>query len=114
LKTIIAGSRDIVDYSIIEQTMKMVNWEITEVVSGGAKGVDLLGEVWAKTHGIFLRVFPAQWDLFGKEAGFKRNSEMVDYADCLIAIRKDKSRGTTDTIHKALRKPMKFTLVRDI
>jgi hypothetical protein len=114
MKTIIAGSRDILDYAIIEETMKMVSWEITEVVSGGAKGVDLLGETWASMHNIPVRVFPAQWDLFGKEAGFRRNGDMADYADCLIAIRKNKSNGTTDTIHKALRKPMKYVFVRDI
>ena len=75
--------------------------EITEVVSGGAKGVDLLGEQWAKQNKIPIKKFVPDWkDLkaegaiikqgaYGKynaNAGFDRNKAMAQYADALIAI----------------------------
>lgn len=44
MKTIIAGSRDIHDADLLEQTIKQSGFEITVVVSGCAKGVDKLGK----------------------------------------------------------------------
>lgn len=60
--------------------------DIEEVVSGKAKGFDLLGEAWAAEQHIPVRAFPADWNRHGKRAGFIRNGEMAGYADALIAI----------------------------
>lgn len=53
---------------------------VTEVVSGGASGVDLLGEKWAKKHLIPVRRFPAYWNFHGAMAGPIRNVDMARYA----------------------------------
>ena len=74
-------------------------YEITEVVSGGARGIDTDGEHWAIGSGIPVKRFPADWDDLGKRAGFVRNAEMADYADALIAIWDGKSRGTLHMIN---------------
>lgn len=71
---------------------------ITEVVSGGAKGIDTLGEHWAKNNDIPIKVFQANWDLHGKSAGIIRNKEMGNYADILVAFWDYKSRGTKHMI----------------
>lgn len=60
--------------------------DIEEVVSGKSKGFDLLGESWAAENHIPVMPFPADWQRFGKPAGFFRNKQMADYADALVAI----------------------------
>ena len=51
--------------------------EITEIVSGGAKGVDSLAERYANEHNIKFSLFPVKWEKYGKGAGFKRNNETM-------------------------------------
>ena len=79
MKTIIAGSRSIKIYKRVVEAIKTSGFVITEVVSGGAPGIDLLGENWAKHNGIPIKRFPAAWDVFGKQAGFVRNGAMISY-----------------------------------
>ena len=94
MKVIIAGSREITSYSIVEKAVRDSGFDITEVVSGTARGVDRLGEEYAKTAGIPIKKFPADWSI-GKSAGYKRNKQMGKYADAAIIVRKDMSRGSS-------------------
>lgn len=97
MKVIIAGSRTFNNYQLVEDTMPQID-NVTEVVCGGARGADELGRLWANKHGILITMFPAQWETYGKAAGFIRNHEMGDYADYLVAFWDGKSRGTKDMI----------------
>ncbi len=97
MKVIIAGSRTIEDYALVEQVVAASGFEITEVVSGAARGVDKLGESWALFHAVPITRFVANWDAYGKKAGFIRNAEMGEYADALIAITTGSS-GTQNMI----------------
>jgi len=101
MKTIIAGSRYITNYTLVADAVRGSRIPITEVVSGCAKGVDTLGEQWASWNKIPLKKFPADWSKHGRAAGPIRNQEMADYADALIAIPSESSVGTKDMIHKA-------------
>ena len=101
MKTIIAGSRGIVNYTDLLIAMKNVEWDITEVVSGCAKGVDKLGEMWAENNKVNITRFPAQWKLHGKAAGHARNEQMASYADALLAVWDGESKGTKNMIHLA-------------
>ena len=89
MKTIIAGSRSIKDYSLVENIIRDSGIPITEVVSGVATGVDMLGLKYALYNGIPIKIFRVtkrDWELKGKAAGIFRNKAMGDYADALIAI----------------------------
>lgn len=103
-KVIIAGSREFSDYSYLAKRcdffLHKVQDEI-EIVSGTARGADTLGEFYAKERGFKCTRFPADWDQFGKAAGFIRNEEMAKYADALIAFPLGKSSGTRDMINRA-------------
>lgn len=102
MKVIIAGSRTIRNYYEVSQAIQDSGFKVTEVVSGGAAGVDLLGEEWARYNGyIPVRRFPADWTKHGKAAGPIRNGEMAAYADALIEIHDGESRGTADMIRQA-------------
>ncbi len=101
MKVIVAGSRSITDKQTVYSAIKDSGFDVSEVVSGNANGVDKLGEQWAVEHGIKVTVFKPQWNLFGKQAGSVRNTEMARYADALIAVWDGKSNGTRDMIRKA-------------
>ncbi len=98
MRTIIAGCRYICYAPIIQIAIDHSGFNITEVVCGKAKGIDTLGECWAEDHDIPVRSFPANWNKFGKKAGFLRNIEMAKYADSLIAIWDRISPGTKHMI----------------
>lgn len=69
-----------------------------ELVCGMARGADLLGLQWAKEYRVPWKEFPAEWDLYGRSAGYRRNAEMADYADVLIAFWDGDSKGTKHMI----------------
>jgi uncharacterized protein YeaO (DUF488 family) len=103
MKVIIAGSRNVTLPSLLTGAMENCPFEITEVVSGRARGADTLGEQWADTHHVPKKLFPADWEREGKRAGILRNCQMGDYADALIALWDGKSRGTFHMISYMLK-----------
>ena len=72
-----------------------------EIVSGAAKGADALGEQYAKQRGYKLTRFPADWAAYDNSAGPRRNKEMAEYADFLVAFHDGFSRGTANMITTA-------------
>jgi predicted Rossmann fold nucleotide-binding protein DprA/Smf involved in DNA uptake len=101
LITIIAGSRTIQDYAEVERAIKHSKFNISEVISGGARGVDKLGETYAYEHKIPLTIYRANWDKYGKRAGIFRNRVMATHADALIAVWDGQSNGTKHMIEVA-------------
>lgn len=104
MKVIIAGSRTFKDYALLCKHCDKMLGRIKnlEIVSGTAKGADKLGEQYANERGYAVRQFPADWDKYGRAAGYKRNAEMARYADALIAFWDGKSRGTKHMIDLAI------------
>lgn len=103
--TIIAGSRDYTDYQFLCHCLKDVEycgWSIIQVIVGGARGVDQMGERWAKERGITYEVYPAKWDTHGRGAGYVRNKVMAQNAEALIAFWDGKSKGTKHMIDIAI------------
>jgi len=110
MKVIVAGSRGIKKYEQVEKIIEKAiadGLQITQIVSGGAKGVDTLGETWAVKKGVNIKRFPAEWDKYGISAGHIRNRQMGDYADALIAVWDGKSKGTKGMIDYATEKKLK-------
>lgn len=99
--TIIAGSRSITDKWIIDEGMKLVPWEITAVVSGCARGVDILGEGWARERMIPVKRMPAEWSKYRGSAGPIRNKAMAECSQALVAFWDGVSRGTQHMITTA-------------
>lgn len=98
IRVIIAGGREFNDYQMVEETCDFLfkdkdNTEI-EIVSGKAKGADSLGEKYAKEKGYPVVDFPADWSQYGKSAGYKRNKQMAEYANVLVAFWDGNSKGT--------------------
>lgn len=100
MRTIVAGSRTIASYSLVEFAIKQSGINITCLLSGTARGVDRLGEQWAKDNKVPVERYPADWSL-GKQAGHLRNYKMALKADALIAIWDGESKGTASMIKYA-------------
>lgn len=107
MKVIIAGSRFITNYELLLDAIEEADFEITEVVCGAAAGVDSMGERYAKENNIKLSFFYANWRELGKAAGLKRNEQMGNYGEGLIAIWDGKSKGTKHMISYAKKKKLK-------
>lgn len=107
MKVIVAGSRDIDDWAIVHRAIGASGFKFSEMVTGGARGVDTNAESLAQLHGMPSKVFQADWVTYGKRAGSIRNAKMAAYADALIAI-PGAGPGTWNMIDqmKALGKPV--------
>lgn len=104
MKLIIAGSRTFTNYKKLCQECDHLLQDQTdiEIVSGAYfRGADKLGEQYAKERRYKLTPFPANWNQYGKAAGPKRNQQMANYADTLIAFWDGKSKGTKNMIQLA-------------
>ena len=100
MKVIVAGGRDFSDKELLYTSLDAFHkgTPITEVVCGGARGADELGRCWADKNRITVTPMDAEWDKYGKTAGFIRNKQMGDYADYLIAFWNGTSSGTKHMI----------------
>ena len=102
-RVIIAGGRDFDDWGLLHRTVKKLLSKGDTIISGGAKGADALGEQFAKRNSKYLEleIFPADWDKYGKGAGYVRNHQMALTADTLIAFWDGRSKGTKNMIEEA-------------
>lgn len=110
MKLIIAGSRTFTNYKKLCEVCDHILQDQTnvEIVSGAYyKGADFLGEKYAAERGYLLTKFPADWKGFGRAAGPKRNEQMANYADALIAFWDGKSKGTLNMMNIATKLGLK-------
>jgi hypothetical protein len=112
MRTIIAGSRTATSYNDLLTAIAAITWMPTEIISGSARGADVLGERWARENNIPLRLMPANWAKDGRRAGYLRNIEMAEHADALIALWNGKSPGTRHMIDIATRKGLVVSVWR--
>ena len=101
MRVIIAGGRDFSDKEVAFEALNTVINPGDIIVSGHARGADMLGEMYAKEYGLELELYPAEWDKYGRSAGYIRNRQMAEVADALVAFWDGKSRGTKNMIETA-------------
>ena len=111
MKIIVAGGRDFDDYAFLCRRLDYLFQKVRPtIVCGEAKGADSLGRRYAEEMGLKIMSFPAQWEKYGKSAGYRRNEEMAQVADGLVAFWDGESKGTKHMIDRmtALGKPVKI------
>jgi len=130
VKVIIAGSRSITSYDVVDLAIRKAceehNITITEIIEGEAPGVDKLARMWAINNNIPYDPNPADWKNinapgakvrqgrygpYNALAGYWRNEIMANKGQALIAIWDGKSRGTLDMINKARRQGLLVVIV---
>lgn len=117
MKVVIAGSRSIKDYSLVERVIENSDLRdsISEVVCGMAQGVDYLGQLWANRNKIPVAEFPANWVIDGRGAGIIRNFRMAKYCDAAIILWDGESKGSVNMKKQMekLEKPFIFFNLND-
>lgn len=111
MKVIVAGSREVTNFAIVEKGIRESGLTITAIISGKAAGADTLGERYADENNIPVIPCPADWDRFGLGAGYIRNNEMAKIGDALIAFWDGQSKGTAGMISIAKRKKLVVVVV---
>ena len=90
MKVAIIGSRGL----SVSDLGRYLPENTTEIVSGGAKGVDTSAREYALSHGIKLTDFLPEYTKYGRSAPLKRNITIIEYSDIVLAFWDGKSRGT--------------------
>ena len=100
---IVAGGRHFNNYPILEGRLNIILANLLDVciISGGARGADALGELYAKSNNLPCKVFKADWDKHGKAAGHIRNREMAEYSEYCVVFWDGVSRGSKNMIDTA-------------
>lgn len=96
IRLVIAGSRTFTDYPLLCNKLERITSSIglpNLVISGTARGGDQMGERWAAEHGIPVKRMPADWNKFGKRAGFLRNEAMAAVATHVVSFIVSGSKG---------------------
>lgn len=111
MKVAVVGSRNFQDYDLLKQILD--EHGITEIVSGGAKGADSLGEKYANEHNLPIVIFKPDWKRLGRGAGLARNKTIVENAEFVVAFWDGISKGTQNSINiaKNLNKPLRIVMV---
>ena len=107
MKLAIIGSRNITEIDIA----KYIPSGVTEIVSGGAKGVDTLAKEYALKNGIKLTEFLPEYKLYGRAAPIKRNELIAEYADGALAFWDGSSKGTKHTVEMFRKKQKDVTVI---
>jgi RNAse (barnase) inhibitor barstar len=112
MRVAIVGSRSFTDYEKFKTLLFNAYdiKDISEIVSGGAKGTDSLAEKFSHEYMIPIKIFFPDWNKFGKKAGFLRNEEIVDYCDELVAFWDGDSKGTKSSIDLSNKKDKPNTI----
>jgi len=115
-KVVIAGSRGFSNYKLLKEICDKYLREKKKthnvvVISGHARGADSLGEKYASDEDLDLEIYPADWKKYGKSAGFRRNEQMADIADAVIAFWNGESHGTKHMIDIAEEKGLNVKVV---
>ncbi len=111
MKVLVAGSREIADPAVIERAIRESGYQITTLICGMARGVDMLAYHWAKANNVPVEEYPANWDKYGKSAGMRRNREMVAVAEAAVIVWDGNSPGTENTISLLKAKGIPYHLV---
>ncbi|MBQ1187095.1 MAG: DUF2493 domain-containing protein [Clostridia bacterium] len=96
MRVAVVGSREL----FVRNLEKYLPEGVTEIVSGGARGIDSCAREYALKHGIKLTEFFPDYDTYGKKAPLIRNIAIIDYADVVLAFWDGQSRGTKFVIDK--------------
>ena len=119
IRLVIAGSRTFSDYPLLAQHADAICFECVEdipesitIISGGARGADALGEQYARLCNLPCERYPAEWDKYGKSAGYIRNEQMAKICTHILCFWDGQSRGTSHMISLAARYQRTLKIVR--
>lgn len=110
MKVAVIGSRNL----YVDPLEKYLPEDVTEIVSGGAKGIDTCARKYAIEHHIKLTEFLPEYYKYGKGAPLKRNLQIIEYTDVVIAFWDGQSKGTKYVIDNCKKKEYPDTCIQNL
>ena len=101
MKVVVAGGRTYTNTGMVFICLEKIVQKDDVIISGHAKGVDMMGELYAQKNNLACEIYPAEWDKYGRSAGPRRNEQMAQVADKVVVFWDFKSRGTKNMIDMA-------------
>ncbi len=108
MRVAVIGSRGLT----VEDLGKYLPEETTEIISGGAKGIDSCAREYAVSHGIKLTEFLPEYEKYGRGAPLKRNITIIQNSDIVLAFWDGSSRGTKFVIDKCREMGVEVKVIR--
>ena len=116
MRLIIAGGRTFTNLDMmiteLDRMITFTNDDPLTIISGTARGADECGERYAAHRGLDLERYPAQWDVYGRSAGYKRNEQMANIATHCVVFWDGQSRGSKHMIDIATKKGLVVRVIR--
>lgn len=114
---IIAGTRTFNDYKLLNNKVSAIlkyklQTHQVNIICGCAKGADTLGMRFGYQNNLYVKRCPANWELYGKRAGYLRNEFMATSADACIVFWDGKSKGSKHMIDIANKKGIPLRIIR--
>lgn len=124
MRVLICGSRNFNRYDVMGRVMEPIfryyydpskGTSDIVVISGKARGADKMGEEWAEEFNLPVEEYPADWNKYGKSAGYIRNKQMLEEGkpDLVVAFPIGESRGTRNMISLAEKANIKTIIVEE-
>lgn len=110
MKIAVIGSRNL----RVADLARYLPENVTEIVSGGAKGIDTCARKYAQEKGLALTEFLPDYKKYGSWAPLKRNLDIIEYADIVIAFWDGISKGTKYVIENCKKKGKKITVYQKV
>jgi len=109
----VIGGRNFSDFELLSKEIDKLRekYTIEKIISGGAIGADMLGEMYALDHNIPTLIFEPDWSK-GKGAGIMRNKDIIDASNYVIAFWDGESKGTLNSIKRARSSHKPLIIVR--
>ena len=107
MKVAVIGSRN----ACVDNLERYLGVEVTEIVSGGAKGIDTCARQYALTHHIKLTEFLPDYARYGRGAPLRRNLQIIEYSDWVLAFWDGMSRGTRYVIEQCRKQGKPVTVI---
>lgn len=101
MRILVCGGRDFDDYNILSQHLNQYISSGLTLIHGAARGADSLAERWAKDNADNIEAYPADWDKYGKRAGYIRNVQMLNEGKPDLVIAFPGGKGTQMMINLA-------------
>lgn len=120
-KLLVCGSRTITDKEwIFSQIESYWYWNLAcykfpVMIEGEARGVDSIAKDYAVENEWEIEAYPAEWDKYGKSAGYIRNEIMVKACDECLILWDGSSKGTKHDIDlcEKYKKPYKVLIYNE-
>lgn len=109
MKIAIVGSRN-ADESCYDLILQNLPNECSEIVSGGAEGIDALAKRAAQELGLGYKVFLPEYEKYGKAAPIKRNDQIIEYSDLVLVFWDFASKGTQYTVNECIKRNIPFKI----